>query len=275
MIPHHTPPRYLMQMILRAAGIELTAIPWGRIGVSILLVIVTITIRRLVAGAVRHGLVRTRTDPGIVILLERGSQIVITFLGLSWVLDVFGMQVSSVVTLLGVSGVAVGLAIQDVLKQLVAGIYLIVGRPFVVGDLIQIPMASGTVLRVDLLFTVLGKTSGEIVIVPNALFIGNPVINQGSANRSRFRARITVPLGGETAERSQLPKVREQIEALVRSCRAVEAAHPITIEAEAVTAETITLMVSAHSVSLSDARDQLAWAVARKIPGFSLALVDG
>ncbi|MCX5987574.1 MAG: hypothetical protein NTV35_00835, partial [Chloroflexi bacterium] len=69
---------------LRAVGIELTAIPWGRIGLSVVLVVATITIRRLVTSAVRHGLVRTKTDPGLVILLERGSQTVITFLGLSW-----------------------------------------------------------------------------------------------------------------------------------------------------------------------------------------------
>lgn len=260
---------------LRSAGIELTAIPWGRIGVSIVLVIVTITIRRLVTGAVRHGLFRTRTDPSLVILLERGSQIVITFLGRSWVLDVFGMQVSSVVTLLGVSGVAVGLAIQDVLKQLVAGIHLIFSRPLVVGDSIQIPVASGTVLRVDLLFTVLGKTSGETVIVPNAMFIGNAVINGGPVHRSRFRARVTVPRGGETPERTHAPDMRGQIEALVRGCNAIEAAHPITIEAEAVTAETIVFIVSAHSLQLSNARDQLAWEVSRMMPGVTLALLDG
>ncbi len=261
--------------LFRSAGIELTAIPWGRIVVSIVLLIVMITIRRLVTGAVRHGLVRTRTDPGLVILIERGSQIVITFLGLSWVLDVFGMQVSSIVTVLGVSGVAVGLAIQYVLKQLVAGIYLIFSRPFVVGDSIQIPVASGTVLRVDLLFTVLGKSSGETVIVPNAMFIGNAVTNGGHVNRSRFRARFTVPLGGATPERPHVSDARRQIEALIRACPAVEVAHPITIEAEAVTAEAIVLIVSAVSTRLSDARDQLAWEVARTMPGVSLVVLDG
>ncbi len=50
---------------LRAVGIELTAIPWGRIGLSVVLVVATITIRRLVTSAVRHGLVRTKTDPGL------------------------------------------------------------------------------------------------------------------------------------------------------------------------------------------------------------------
>lgn len=260
---------------LKAVGIELTAIPWGRIGLSVVLVIATFTIRRLVTSAVRHGLVRTKTDPGLVILLERGSQIVITFLGLSWVLDVFGMQVSSIVTLLGVSGVALGLAIQDVLKQLVAGIYLIFGRPFVVGDLIQIPVASGTVLRVDLLFTVLGTRSGETVIVPNAMFIANPVINGGPANRSRFRARVTVPLGGETPARNELREVRARLEELARSCTAVDTAHSIMIEAEGVTKEAIVLMVSMRPVHMTDACDQFAWAVARTMPGFTMTIVDG
>lgn len=260
---------------LRAAGIELATIPWGRIGLSVFLVIVTITVGRLVTSAVRHGSVRTRTDPSLVILLERGSQALITFLGLSWVLDVFGMQVSSIVTLLGVSGVAIGLAIQDVLKQLVAGTYLIFGRPFVVGDFVQIPGASGTVIRVDLLFTVLGKRSGETIIVPNAMFVGNPVINGGVANRSRLRARVTVPLMGETLVQSDLPAVRARFEELARSCPAVDASHPITIETEGVTSEAIVLVVSMRPVHMSDAYEQLAWAVARTMPGFTLTIVDG
>ncbi|MEJ7838674.1 MAG: mechanosensitive ion channel domain-containing protein [Thermomicrobiales bacterium] len=95
-----------------------------------------------------------------------------------------GANWTGLLTFVSASAVAVSLSIQDVLRNFVAGIYLLLERPFRVGDRIRVRDVVGEVQGVDVRTTLLKNEEGELVLVPNAI-----VFTEIIANRSHFRVR--------------------------------------------------------------------------------------
>src|SRR4029079_957634 len=83
---------------------------------------------------------------------------------------------------LGVFGLAVSLAIQDVLKNAIAGVYLLIERPVRPGETIRVRDYVGTVVTVDLRTTTL-RSEGEIVYVPNAILYAEILVNRGKIRK--------------------------------------------------------------------------------------------
>jgi small-conductance mechanosensitive channel len=95
-----------------------------------------------------------------------------------------GANWTGLLTFVSASAVAVSLSIQDVLRNLVAGIYLLLERPFRVGDRIRVREVMGEVQGIDIRTTLVRNDDGELVLVPNAI-----VFTEILANRSRFKVR--------------------------------------------------------------------------------------
>jgi len=104
----------------------------------------------------------------------------ILFVGFISVLGVFGVDATALFATLGVVGLAVSLALQDVLKNVFAGIYLLIERPFRLGETIQVRTFTGVVESVDLRTTTL-RGNGDVIYVPNAIMLGEVLVNQGVA----------------------------------------------------------------------------------------------
>jgi small conductance mechanosensitive channel len=92
-------------------------------------------------------------------------------------LDQFGIQLTSLVAVLGAAGLAVGLALQGTLSNVAAGVMLVVLRPFHVGDAIEAASFTGHVQEVGLFATVIRTDDNRIITVPNKLLSDAPVIN--------------------------------------------------------------------------------------------------
>ena len=91
------------------------------------------------------------------------------------VLASVGIDMKALVTGLGVTGISVGLACKDMLSNFVAGLILVVHRPFKINDLIEIKDFHGKVLAINLRYTVLQADGGRHLI-PNTLFLTTPVV---------------------------------------------------------------------------------------------------
>jgi small-conductance mechanosensitive channel len=79
----------------------------------------------------------------------------------------------------GVLGLAASLALQDVLKNFVAGVYLLVERPFRIGESIKVKDFTGAVETIDVRTTVLRTAEGDAVMVPNAILFAEIILNRG------------------------------------------------------------------------------------------------
>jgi small conductance mechanosensitive channel len=98
------------------------------------------------------------------------------------------------VAVLGTLTIAVTFSVQDILKDLVAGLYILVEHPFFIGDQISTASYTGQVVAVELRATRLRLVSGEEVTIPNALVFGGVVINNSRYTERRATLLVTLPL---------------------------------------------------------------------------------
>ena len=106
------------------------------------------------------------------------------------ILDLFGFNTASILTVLGAAGLAIGLAMKDSLSNIAAGIMLLILRPYKLGDYIDCGSVSGTIQQMGLFSTVLKTPDGLFVSAPNSVVFGTPIKNY-SRNPTR-RSDITV-----------------------------------------------------------------------------------
>jgi len=126
-------------------------------------------------------------------------------------LDNFGVNITALLAGLGVGGVAVALALQNILGDLFASLSIALDKPFVVGDSLNIDAFTGTVERIGIKTTRLRSESGEQIILSNADILKSRVRNYGRMPEQRVLTtlRVTYATPGETLK--GIPKMLEGI----------------------------------------------------------------
>lgn len=162
---------------------------------SILIIVLGVGIARTIMKQAIKGLGENRIDINIRTLIGRILFILILLLVVFWLLSIWQIGLSVPFAILGASAAVFTFAIQDVLKDLVAGFYLLVERPFHIGDVITVanpgfPTRSGVVEDIQLRSTRMRVPSGEQLAVPNALVFSGMVIN----NTYFSERRVTMTL---------------------------------------------------------------------------------
>jgi small conductance mechanosensitive channel len=122
---------------------------------------------------------RKAMEPPVRMLLTRIVRLLIVALTLVVALGTAGMDVTALIAGIGVAGVGVGLALQGVLGNLVAGMTIIFTKPFRVGDYIEIAGVSGQVQQIELFSTMLLHTDMSRVMIPNRKLVGEILHNYG------------------------------------------------------------------------------------------------
>jgi small-conductance mechanosensitive channel len=140
--------------------------------------------------------------------------------GLIWVLmtllalDNLGVDITALVAGLGIGGVAVALALQNILGDLFASLAIALDKPFVVGDSMQVGDIVGTVEAIGIKSTRLRSLSGEQVIVSNADLLGSRVHNFGRQDERRVDFVLRLPYDTPTERLESLPaRIRAIIQA--------------------------------------------------------------
>ena len=88
-----------------------------------------------------------------------------------------GLDIKVLLTFGGLASLALGLAFQDLLRNILAGIFLLVERPFRIGDLITVGDLTGSVQTIQLRTTAMRTTDGRLAIVPNVTAFNGTVVN--------------------------------------------------------------------------------------------------
>jgi small-conductance mechanosensitive channel len=150
---------------------------------TILIIVLGLGIARTVMKFVVRGLGESHIDINIRTLMGRIFYIITVIIVIFWVLAIWQISITLPVALLGTLTVAFTFAVQDILKDLVAGFYILLERPFHIGDIINVGDPNhpggrtGHVENVEIRATKLRLTSGEQVTIPNALVFGGIVVN--------------------------------------------------------------------------------------------------
>src|SRR5690242_5139335 len=117
---------------------------------GIIILLITLLIARFIKRWLVSLLVRGKVNLSVATLLGNLAQIGVVALGVVLMLPLFGVDTATLLTVLGVTGLAISLSLQDVLRNVVAGIYILLEQPFRIGDRITVKDASGMVQGIEL-----------------------------------------------------------------------------------------------------------------------------
>jgi MscS family membrane protein len=177
----------------------------------------------------------------------KSLKILIFILGLAAVLELWGIKIGPIIAGLGLFGVAVALGAQDLFKNLISGILVLVEKRFKIGDWISVDgVIEGTVEKIGFRSTSIRKFDKSLAIIPNFQFAENAVTNVSET--SNWRIRWTITLQYNTTV-DQLKKIRDDIEAYVNKSEDFNQSLGVAVRIEKFSDSSIDLLVRCFTKS--------------------------
>jgi len=190
----------------------------GPFAVLLVLYLVGRVLRRFVDAAMRTA----NTDPQVQALVHNVVTAVTLVVAVLSALVAAGVNIAVLLTVAGLGTVAIGLALQDLLRNLLAGIFLLLEHPFRIGDFITVEEQAGTVQSITLRTTTLHTPDGKLAILPNLMAFNNAVVNESSFSLRQFS--LSIRLQPDTDVEQAMREARtilEHAEAVARRPSAV------------------------------------------------------
>ncbi len=182
---------------------NLTTLVWNIIA-TLLIIALGVGIARTVMRLTVRALGEHRIDVNFRTLLGRIFYIIVIILVSIWILSIWDVQIGVPVAALGIITVIISVAVQDILKDLFAGFYILMERPFHIGDQVTTSNYTGKVEDVQIRATKLRLVTGEEVTIPNSLVFGGTVIN--NTYYEERRATITVTFAQDDFVKGETPQ---------------------------------------------------------------------
>lgn len=148
---------------------------------------------RILARVLPH----TKLDPTMHPFLLTVSRIGLYVLLALVVLPSLGVEITPLLTALGAVGLAVSLAVKDSLANLMGGALVLLSKPFVAGDFVEIGSLSGTVAEVGLIYTFLNTTDNKRICIPNGQVSTSQVVNYSSEPLRRLDITFSIGYGDD------------------------------------------------------------------------------
>ncbi|WP_225225441.1 mechanosensitive ion channel family protein [Komarekiella delphini-convector] len=125
-------------------------------------------------------------------LIKQVAYYAVWTLGLMVALDAFGFDPQAVATGLGLTSLALGFALKDIISNFISGMLILVLRPFELGDQIVVGETEGNVERIELRATQLRTYDGRVVLIPNAEVFTSRIINNTAAPIRRSSVELFI-----------------------------------------------------------------------------------
>lgn len=165
---------------------------------------------RVAMRLVRRLSERARTDEAVRELVVPLTRFAVLAVGVLMALDQMGFEVRSLIAGLGIAGLAVGLAAQETMSNIIAGFAILWDRPYRLGDTVTIAGNQGQVSEIGLRSTRIRTFDQREVILPNKEVVQQPIVNHSAAPAMRIDAPVAVGYG------IPLARVREVLLAAAR-----------------------------------------------------------
>lgn len=141
----------------------------------------------------KASLTESKSDDQMVPFIKELSKIVTIIFGVFVILGaVFNLNVATIIAGLGIGGIAVALAAQDTLQNLLGSFTIFADKPFEVGDLVRIDKYEGTIEKVGFRSTLIRTLDKTLVIIPNKKMVDSPLENLSLRNLRRMKFNISL-----------------------------------------------------------------------------------
>ena len=142
-----------------------------------------------------------------IAILGLASRIVLWSIIMLLALDNLGVEISGLLTGLGIGGIAIALAVQNILSDLLSYVSIMLDRPFKIGDFIVVDELMGTVERIGLKTTRVRSISGELIIFANHDLLGHRLRNFQDREERRVLFTIGVTYNTPAAKLASIPEI--------------------------------------------------------------------
>ena len=170
------------------------AIPWA---INIAMAIAIYVIGRLIVGGLlsvfRKIMAKSKYDNMLVDFLESILSAILMLFVIVASLDQLGVDTTSLVAILGAAGLAIGLSLQDSLKNFAAGVMLLVFKPFKAGDFVEAAGTAGSIVKIGIFTTTMNTPDNKEIIVPNGKIYSDNITNYSA--RDTRRVDMVVGIG--------------------------------------------------------------------------------
>lgn len=157
----------------------------------VVILIVAIIVSKTVKSTIRNSAKRyPRLDGNLTSLFAGVAGSLVYIVAAIIVLDIFGVNTTSLVAILGAAGIGIALALKDTLSNIAAGIMMLILRPFKAGEYITFSGTGGTVIEVGLFTTILKTPDGQFISAPNSNVWSSTI--QNSTRNGTRRMDLTV-----------------------------------------------------------------------------------
>jgi hypothetical protein len=156
----------------------------------LIVVLLTVVIAHWAGAWVRRAAIAGRVYAEVATLVSRAATLTVYAIGGTVVLAILGTSWTAIAAILGAATFGISLALQDVGRGFVNGVYILVERPFRIGDHVRIGTAEGRVEEVGIRLTTLRTAAGDRIVVPNTVVFASVIENSslGTVDRQKYSA---------------------------------------------------------------------------------------
>jgi small-conductance mechanosensitive channel len=229
---------------------------------------VTLVLQRHVERRTSQG---TANDGAPAALMSWGIRTALWTIVLLAILSNLGINITAFVASLGVGGIAVALAVQNILGDLFASLSIAVDKPFEVGDFIVVDTIAGTVEKVGLKTTRIRSLSGEQIVTSNTELLKRTVSNYKRLEERRIVFKFSVGFEATTEQLAEIPRrVRRIVESNTRL--RFDRAHLQALSAGAIDFEVVYIVLDADYNLYMDFQQDIYLALLRDLESLGVAL---
>ncbi len=206
---------------------------------AVVVLIIGIIITKLVLFGLSKGLGKTKLDLTVTKFTAQVAKIVLYTLLLTIVLSMLGIPATSVVTVIGTAGVAIGLALQSALSNVAGGFLLMINKPFKIGDYISTNGVEGTVAQISILYTRLDSLTNQAIFIPNGMAVNATIINNNTNANRRLEMLFSISYNDDFA------KAKGVIESVLNKHDGILHEEPLLVVMKEHSASAIVILVRA------------------------------
>ncbi len=162
---------------------------------AIIVILISWIVARIVRFIAFRWAQQTEGDSGTELLVGRLSYGGVWVLGIIIALGVLGLDFATLLGALGLTSVAIGFSLKDVLSNYISGVILLAARPFRINDQVVIDDYEGTVTQVQLRTTTITTYDGRVVYIPNQEVFQSSITNNTASPRRRSSVMVGIDYG--------------------------------------------------------------------------------
>jgi len=178
----------------RLGGLVDILIAWApKLVGAILFLLIGLWIIGIIMKMIRKALVKSGLDQDVVPFLSSMISVLLKVMLVISVAGILGIETTSFIALIGMAGLAIGMALQGTLGHFASGVMILIFKPYRVGDLVDVQGTVGHVEEIQVFNTIIKTLDNKRTIIPNGIATSGVITNLSSHNMLRVDMNIAMP----------------------------------------------------------------------------------